>query len=763
MDSRLGLPVNTVLDGSYRIERVVGSGGFGITYEAEDVNLGTLVAIKEYYPFDFGDRDATMSVKPKSDRHQQTFDWGRSNFLQEARTLARFEHASIVRVTRVFEANSTAYMVMRFEQGYSFEAWLNSLDRLPTQQELDSIVAPLLDALQMMHAENFLHRDIAPDNIIVRADGSPVLLDFGAARRAVAEMSRTMTGIVKAGYSPHEQYSSDSRLQGPWSDLYALGGTLYRAVTGHPPEEATLRVDEDHMPPAAQVARKSGYRPGFLSAIDACLKVRHSARPRSVAQLRPMMLGRKSQPRPGLDRFVEVLKTPSKLVQRAPSRPPSKSPSRPGHPSRTRRTAPPLLQPAAPRRWPAVAAAVVAVLGGAYGGFEYSRWQPAAEQVAAATARKKADEARARQEAEARRLADAAAAAAAERSAAEERARQQAEAKRLADAAAATEKKVAEERARQEAEAKRLADAAAAAAAVKRAAEERARQEAEARRVADAAAAAAAEKKAAEERARQEAEAKRLADAAAAAAAEKKAAEERARQQAEAKRLADAAAAEKKVAEERARQEAEAKRQAEAAAKKKADEERAAEAKRVADAAAAKKKADEEAKARREQEERIAADKAAAEAAARRQAELEKSKTEDPERVASVTLNAQERATFVKKIQEVLKQSKCYEGDINGSSDEAQKSLDRYVQTARQKGKEKPVRIELAKATQSDFDSWLKEADDIKGGLCTPVEKKPVQARTQQREEPRRQAAEPRRSSGGGGGGGRVGPIQGIQ
>ena len=117
MDSRLGLPINTVLDGSYRIERVVGSGGFGITYEAEDVNLGTAVAIKEYYPFDFGDRDATMSVKPKSDRHQQTFNWGRSNFLQEARTLARFEHPSIVRVTRVFEANSTAYMVMRLEQG----------------------------------------------------------------------------------------------------------------------------------------------------------------------------------------------------------------------------------------------------------------------------------------------------------------------------------------------------------------------------------------------------------------------------------------------------------------------------------------------------------------------------------------------------------------------------------------------------------------------------------------------------------------------
>jgi serine/threonine protein kinase len=142
MDSRLTLPVNTVLDDSYCIVRVVGSGGFGITYEAEDIKLNMRVALKEYYPLEFGDRDSTMSVKPKSDRHRQTFQWGRSNFLQEARTLARFEHPSIVRVTRVFEANSTAYMVMRFEQGQSFEDWLAGLGRSPTQEELDRIVAP---------------------------------------------------------------------------------------------------------------------------------------------------------------------------------------------------------------------------------------------------------------------------------------------------------------------------------------------------------------------------------------------------------------------------------------------------------------------------------------------------------------------------------------------------------------------------------------------------------------------------------------------
>src|SRR5262249_2642816 len=133
-------------------------------------------------------------------------------------------------------------------------------------------------------------RDIAPDNIIVRADGSPVLLDFGAARQAVADMSRRMTGIVKAGYSPHEQYSSASRLQGPWSDLYALGATLYLAVTGSAPEEATLRADRDHMPSALQAAWSDRYRQSFLVAIDACLKVRYTERPQSVAKIRPKLL-----------------------------------------------------------------------------------------------------------------------------------------------------------------------------------------------------------------------------------------------------------------------------------------------------------------------------------------------------------------------------------------------------------------------------------------------------------------------------------------
>lgn len=258
MDRRQTLPKDTVLADAYRIRKVIGSGGFGITYEAEDIRLSTAVAIKEYFPDEFGERDAGMSVRPRSERHKQTFQWGRTSFLEEARTLARFQHASIVHILRIFEANSTAYMVMRLERGESFENWLRGLGRLPTQAELDRITAPLLDALEIMHASNFLHRDIAPDNIIVRPDGTPVLLDFGAARSVVAKQSRALTGIVKAGYSPHEQYATDARLQGPWSDLYALGGTLYRAVVGRAPDEATLRISDDGMRRASRTSTKAG-------------------------------------------------------------------------------------------------------------------------------------------------------------------------------------------------------------------------------------------------------------------------------------------------------------------------------------------------------------------------------------------------------------------------------------------------------------------------------------------------------------------------
>jgi hypothetical protein len=288
MDHRQTLQSGTVLDGKYRIERILGSGGFGITYQAYDVRLAATVAIKEYFPSQFGIRDATYSVRPRVEGDRDMFDRLRSSFLREARTLNQFDHPAIVRVFNVFEAYGTAYMVMKYESGSSLKAWLTGLARLPTQDELDRLTLPLLDALEMMHAAEFLHRDIAPDNIIVRPDGTPVLLDFGASRRVMGEMTGTLTGVVKKGYSPQEQYAVDGRSQGPWTDIYALGATLYRCVSNETPDEATQRMLEDKMLPAVDVGA-GHYRRAFLAAIDAAIVLRPRGRPQSIAAWREML------------------------------------------------------------------------------------------------------------------------------------------------------------------------------------------------------------------------------------------------------------------------------------------------------------------------------------------------------------------------------------------------------------------------------------------------------------------------------------------
>jgi TPR repeat protein len=288
----------------------------------------------------------------------------------------------------VLEANSTAYMVMDFESGRNLEAWLAELRRLPTQEELDHIALSLLDALEIMHAEEFLHRDVAPDNIIVRENGSPVLLDFGAARGRTADESRTLTGIVKAGYSPFEQYASDTRLQGAWTDLYALGATLYRSLAGRPPDEATLRMADDRMAPAT-TAGKGAYRASFLTAVDACLRVRHRDRPQSVAELRAMLC---EEPR-----YSPVSRTLARSLATVTT------------------AAPQLRQAIAPtmcglaRNWPAIGLAVLVASSGAYAGIGYSRWKVdqsssvAAVEKAAALRQAEAALARARIEAQAER------------------------------------------------------------------------------------------------------------------------------------------------------------------------------------------------------------------------------------------------------------------------------------------------------------------------------------------------------------------------
>src|SRR5688572_17692591 len=186
MTHLLALPAGTELVGEYRIDRVLGAGGFGITYLAEEIALGRHVTIKEYFPSDFAARTSTSDAAPRSQDCTSDYRWGLDCFIEEAQTLARFSHPNIVRVYRYFRANNTAYMVLHFEEGQSLKSWLKGLGRSPRQKELDTIVSPLLDALELIHKADFLHRDIAPDNIIIRKNGDPVLIDFGSARGEIA-------------------------------------------------------------------------------------------------------------------------------------------------------------------------------------------------------------------------------------------------------------------------------------------------------------------------------------------------------------------------------------------------------------------------------------------------------------------------------------------------------------------------------------------------------------------------------------------------
>lgn len=298
----------------YRIDSILGQGAFGITYLAEDVNLHRKVAIKEYLPVELSVREGDHSVHPVSEGHAEEFRFGLERFIAEGRTLDKFEHPNIVRVVNVFEANSTAYMVMAYEHGESLKQVLRR--RSLGEAELMKILIPILDGLEKIHAQGFIHRDIKPDNIYIREDGSPVLLDFGAARQSLQEKTRTLTNFVSPGYAPIEQYASKSDKQGPWSDIYGLGATLYKAVVGRAPppavdrSEALLHDSRDMLLPTLEIARDR-FSVGFLQAVDHALQFRAQDRPQSVAEWREEFEG-PTEPAPRqVHDFSPTLKMPA--------------------------------------------------------------------------------------------------------------------------------------------------------------------------------------------------------------------------------------------------------------------------------------------------------------------------------------------------------------------------------------------------------------------------------------------------------------------
>lgn len=274
----------------YVVRDVLGHGGFGITYLAEDENLKTSVAVKEYLPRDIALRNPEGTVECISPDHADEFRWGLKRFLEEARVLAKFDHPNIVRVLSVFEAHGTAYMVMRFEHGRPLDKLLKIRGTL-SEREVLNILLPILDGLSEIHKAGFIHRDIKPANIYVREDGSPVLLDFGSARQALQDRTGTLTRIISPGFAPTEQYDSVSTEQGPWTDIYALGATLYRAIVGRNPVPAIDRsnavirgVGDTYISVQHLVGDK--YSHALLKATDHALALSRHERPASIEEWR---------------------------------------------------------------------------------------------------------------------------------------------------------------------------------------------------------------------------------------------------------------------------------------------------------------------------------------------------------------------------------------------------------------------------------------------------------------------------------------------
>jgi len=285
------LPEGTQLQ-AYTLGPVLGAGGFGITYRASEQFTDRPVAIKEFLPTSIAQRAPDgVSVRPLS-RGSFDFGWGLERFRLEARTLIALRHKNIVPVLQYFEANGTGYLVMEYQNGRTLGARLRP-DKHLGAAELERILAPLLDALDAVHAKGFLHRDIKPDNIFLREDGTPLLLDFGAARQAVGAKSQNLTAIVSEGYAPYEQYVSDST-QGPWSDIYALGCTLYRCMTGIRPLSAPKRIDakmENQPDPVAPLAQcvRDAYPRGLVAAVEAAMRMAAGDRPQSIAAFRALL------------------------------------------------------------------------------------------------------------------------------------------------------------------------------------------------------------------------------------------------------------------------------------------------------------------------------------------------------------------------------------------------------------------------------------------------------------------------------------------
>ena len=248
----VALRAGTLLNGRYLIGRVLGQGGFGITYLAWDESLKARVAVKEYMPNDMAARmGTTVSVAMKS--RAEDFAYGLERFQEEARTLAKFMgQPNIAGVTDYFDENGTSYFVMDYIEGISFKTYIANQGGKVSPEEALDVLIPVLRALTAVHAEGFIHRDVTPDNIYITKDGNVKLLDFGSARYSLGDKSKSLDVVLKVGYAPKEQYTRRGR-QGPYTDVYSCAACLYAAITGYLPPESLERLDHDELVPPSQM------------------------------------------------------------------------------------------------------------------------------------------------------------------------------------------------------------------------------------------------------------------------------------------------------------------------------------------------------------------------------------------------------------------------------------------------------------------------------------------------------------------------------
>jgi len=288
MEHTNALPVGTMLI-HYKILSVLGQGGFGITYKVLDTHLDKTMVIKEYMPKQFASRSSDLSTVACIPKDRDTFEWGMKRFLEEARVLSKFDHISIVKAVNFINANGTAYFVMDFYEGQTLEDYINQHpNKQYTQDEILSVLMPIIEGLKAVHEQGFLHRDIAPDNIFLRINRPPILIDFGASRNALGTKSQNISAIVKHGYSPPEQYTSDSA-QDTTTDLYAISAVMYEMITGKRPPESTHRqtqIFNNNEDPIENIVTKfkGKFEPSFLQTIQQGLSLRQKERIQTIRE-----------------------------------------------------------------------------------------------------------------------------------------------------------------------------------------------------------------------------------------------------------------------------------------------------------------------------------------------------------------------------------------------------------------------------------------------------------------------------------------------